>query len=683
MLPGVHLVLAAAALLSVPYVPQRAEGCGPAALTMVLRFWGRPVLHDEVAAALADPELRGTAGSRLAEVAAGEGLRAVALRGDRPLLEESLARGRPVVVALDLGGPLLHDVVVVGLEEGGVVVHDPARGAERRLGWPRFLRSWSDAGGWALIVAPPAEDPPTPAASAAPPAPVPESGPESGGEGDGPSSAYDALVRSGVALAKAGDRAGAAAALEQARALVPGRPEALVELAGLHFLDARYADAIALLHVAVRQGGGPLALDMMAAALHLSGRADEALEAWNRMERPVLRNVRVEGVFGTRSRLLVPQVALVEGTLLTRDAVRETRLRLQETGAFDRVRVRPVPLGGALADAELVVSERRGLGAPAELAALTLSKLLQHTAWVDYRNAAGAGLSLTGGYRWPRPQQLGQVRLGWPRPLGLDATLLAEGRWQGQDYDLDGDLLRLDARWADVGLRHVLGPRTVGELRWRGGRRTFTGSPVASAQGGRVSGLAARVEHRLSDGWRHRLDADARVFAAPAALGSEVHFTTGRLTLRDTIFLAPPEHVTLERSVLAAQVVAGGGSAATPLDAFFVPGAASEMMFPLRAHPDRTDGVLGRSPIGRSLGLLNLEWRQRVARAGPAQAGLVLFYDGAWVGGRADGTPAGALHDLGLGLRLGLFGVVVRADCAWSLNGGSAGVLTAGIGQVF
>jgi len=45
---------------------------------------------------------------------------------------------------------------VVGLDARAVVVHDPARGAARRLPWPRFERRWSAAGSWTLVVAPPA-----------------------------------------------------------------------------------------------------------------------------------------------------------------------------------------------------------------------------------------------------------------------------------------------------------------------------------------------------------------------------------------------------------------------------------------------------------------------------------------------------------------------------------------------
>lgn len=152
-----HLVLAAtlgATVLSVPFVPQRQDTCGAAALTMVLRYWGRPVLHDEIAADLVEPELHGALGSRLAERARSEGLRAVAFSGGLPRLREDLGKGRPVVVALRVGRTRFHNVVVVGFDAQGPIVHDPARGAGRRLPAGRFERQWAAAGHWSLVVAP-------------------------------------------------------------------------------------------------------------------------------------------------------------------------------------------------------------------------------------------------------------------------------------------------------------------------------------------------------------------------------------------------------------------------------------------------------------------------------------------------------------------------------------------------
>jgi ABC-type bacteriocin/lantibiotic exporter with double-glycine peptidase domain len=157
MLGCVQALLAAAVgatLLSVPYVPQREDTCGPAALAMVLRYWGRPVIHDELAAELVSPELHGAPGSRLAEVARDQGLRAVAFRGDGPALREAVQKGRPLVVAWGAGHGKYHNVVVVGFAGEAFIVHDPARGAARRVSAARFESRWAAAGHWTLMVAP-------------------------------------------------------------------------------------------------------------------------------------------------------------------------------------------------------------------------------------------------------------------------------------------------------------------------------------------------------------------------------------------------------------------------------------------------------------------------------------------------------------------------------------------------
>lgn len=157
MLGTMQALLAAAVgatLLSVPYVPQRQDTCGPAALAMVLRYWGRPVLHDELAAELASPDLHGTSGSALAGLARREGLRAAAFAGDMAALRDAVARQRPLVVTWALGRGRFHDVVVVGFDGDRVIVHDPARGAERRIEAATFEARWAGAGHWTLLVAP-------------------------------------------------------------------------------------------------------------------------------------------------------------------------------------------------------------------------------------------------------------------------------------------------------------------------------------------------------------------------------------------------------------------------------------------------------------------------------------------------------------------------------------------------
>jgi ABC-type bacteriocin/lantibiotic exporter with double-glycine peptidase domain len=144
----------AASILGVPFVSQHKDTCGAASLTMVLRYWSEDVSQDEAARALVRPELRGIAGSRLAEFARGRGFEAVAYRGDMAHLRDFVGKGRPLIVAWRLGRSRYHDVVVVGFDDGrgAVIVNDPAAGASRAVDVGRFEKRWAGAGYWTLLV---------------------------------------------------------------------------------------------------------------------------------------------------------------------------------------------------------------------------------------------------------------------------------------------------------------------------------------------------------------------------------------------------------------------------------------------------------------------------------------------------------------------------------------------------
>jgi ABC-type bacteriocin/lantibiotic exporter with double-glycine peptidase domain len=149
-------LLAASPLLDVPFVAQRENTCAAASLAMVFRYWQRPIEHDAIAAALVQPELKGIAGSRLAEFARQNGATAIAYRGDMAHLRDFLAKGRPLIVAWKLGDDRYHDVVVIGFddERGAVLVNDPAEGAARRVPLRRFEERWAGTDHWTLLVLP-------------------------------------------------------------------------------------------------------------------------------------------------------------------------------------------------------------------------------------------------------------------------------------------------------------------------------------------------------------------------------------------------------------------------------------------------------------------------------------------------------------------------------------------------
>jgi len=120
-----------------------------------------------------------------------------------------------------------------------------------------------------------------------------------------------------------------------------------------------------------------------------------------------------------------------------------------------------------------------------------------------------------------------------------------------------------------------------------------------------------------------------------------------------------------------------------PVDEMFAPGGSPDMELPLRAHHQTSDGVLGGTPIGRSILLWNVEWRRRLVHRAGLQLGLVLFHDGGRIGSPPSGDGAITLADVGGGLRLSFPGApILRIDYGHGLTDGRNAVFV-GLNSAF
>jgi hypothetical protein len=233
-----------------------------------------------------------------------------------------------------------------------------------------------------------------------------------------------------------------------------------------------------------------------------------------------------------------------------------------------------------------------------------------------------------------------------------------------------------------VGLRHVLGGGTVASAGLRLRDRAFSVTRP-DAKPGLIAGFEAGLDTRLVEERRHRLDTTVRAFAAGRALGSDVGYVQADAELRYEGLLSRPEGLTVERSLLAVRVRGGWGSDGLPVDEMYAPGVSPESDLPLRAHPLTRGGVMGANPVGRSVLLLNAEWRHRLVHRASWDLGAVAFSDTAWVGRPADGRATKWLQDVGVGLRFSLLaGPTVRVDHAWGLVDGRR-TLFMGLSQAF
>lgn len=493
---------------------------------------------------------------------------------------------------------------------------------------------------------------------------------------------YAGLLALGLAEGRRQRFGEARAAFDRAVALDPARAEAWLERGGLSFLEKRYPAAVADLQRALARAPDEYTRDLLASALHLAGRSDEALGQWNRLERPLVGQVELSGLQHTRETLVRDELAFQPGRLLRLSELRETRLRLNELGIFDRITVRPVPRSGGSADVQVAAVERHGLFSSPLDAGLSLGVgAVQRRVQLRYSNLGGRGVNLSGRYRFAPHQPELVLEGDWPRPFGLPGVLRLKGARGEQPYEADG-AFRARSRGARAAFRHVLGQRSVLELAYGVERRSFD-VPRPDAQGGVVAGLEGALDSRLVDGFRQRLDLRLSAATATGWLGSDFPFSRAEARLVYKVYLTPPQGATLEPSVLALHLKHGWLSSEAPLDQWWAVGASPEMEWPVRGRRLYREGALGvTTPLAREISLANLEWRRRLYRGTAIQIGVATFLDGARLGPIA-GAGRQSYLDGGVGLRLGFrAGPMLRLDYAHGLLDGSDN-LSLGLGYIF
>jgi len=158
-----------AVLIDVPYVAQTRDGCGSAAISMVMRYWeGRsvqversgpnPADPERIQSALYSPAARGIPASSMKRYFLDSGYRVAAFPGNWNDLQHQIQEGRPLIVVLQASGRLgpLHYVVVTGIDVDGqyLFVHDPAQQESLRMSRGGFESEWKPMHNWTLLAVP-------------------------------------------------------------------------------------------------------------------------------------------------------------------------------------------------------------------------------------------------------------------------------------------------------------------------------------------------------------------------------------------------------------------------------------------------------------------------------------------------------------------------------------------------
>jgi hypothetical protein len=143
----------------VPFFPQTALHCGPAALATVLVAQGHEASPDRLAGEVFLPARGGSLQAEMLAGARRHGLLAVPLPPRLEALLREVAAGQPVVVLLNLGlaiAPRWHYAVVVGYDVAqGEVLLRSGENPRLPMAMRTFEHTWSRSGHWSFVVLPP------------------------------------------------------------------------------------------------------------------------------------------------------------------------------------------------------------------------------------------------------------------------------------------------------------------------------------------------------------------------------------------------------------------------------------------------------------------------------------------------------------------------------------------------
>jgi tetratricopeptide (TPR) repeat protein len=478
----------------------------------------------------------------------------------------------------------------------------------------------------------------------------------------------------------------AEAALSAAIGVDPFFAEAHVEIGGLFFKQKRFGESAKALRKALRlDPGNAYARDLLGTVYFINGSQEPALEEWNKVAKPVLKDLIVAGDGIARPELLRRELRVRPGQIIRPSAIEESTLRLAKVDCFSRISFALQPSPDRPDQADLLVTgrEERGFGpSPAAVAVGGLRDILHETAYLDFKNISRRGINLYGTYRWDPGQKMAEFAVRAARLLGTPFYYRlgyrdGRDRWffgasdalgEDEEFTLTEREVRLDADYVldhRTSLGHHIGIKRASYLRVSGGmdeapetRFVWGGDYAYRLMERRASGLAADL--RLRYDFFRPIGVEAKTFVR-SVLSATVEKTWTRGM--------SPEAA----GCLTGRVNGGLSSTQTPFDEWFVLGIGPGVEFPLRAFRTTRDGKLGASPLGRKFVLMNLDYLHGLGRLLLARIDGGVFFDvGRAFGGEPYAGESGAswMTDCGVRLVARLFHVAFQISYAHSLKDG-------------
>lgn len=150
---------AATELTEVPFFPQTAYQCGPAALATVMQYRGVNVLPDDLVDQVYIPKKKGSLQIEMVAAVRKQGLLAYPVEPNLMALLNQVAAGHPVLVMQNLGYnwlPYWHYAVVIGFDvEKNELVLRSGETERWKTPFATFERTWARSEYWGMVIVPP------------------------------------------------------------------------------------------------------------------------------------------------------------------------------------------------------------------------------------------------------------------------------------------------------------------------------------------------------------------------------------------------------------------------------------------------------------------------------------------------------------------------------------------------
>jgi hypothetical protein len=477
----------------------------------------------------------------------------------------------------------------------------------------------------------------------------------------------------GTALANLGRWAEARDAFLAGRKLAPRDSRFPEELAGVAFKEKNQSEAKHWLFVALRlKPNDDYANDFLGTLYFLDGNLEAALKYWNRVNKPVLENVRTEPEPRLDPVLLDRSLAFAPASVMTRSQFLTSQARLRGLDVFSQFNLQLEARDDGKFDAALHATEFNGFGNNKWSALLsTFRGVFFETVTPQYSNLKGEAINVDSLFRWDKNKR--RVIAGISGPLRRNP----QWRWRisadlrNENWGLEnfsslpfsslGDLnMRRESAAAEI-TSYRSGTwswSTGGEFSHRDFRSLAVDStlPQSLFSDGNQLKYFARLNYDLLRLPEHRFFITASASSEEGRLWSTQDSTFAKLQLSSSQHWFP--RATSDDYEMQSKVSFGHTFGDVPFDELFMLGIERDNNLILRGHVGTKDGLKGNAPLGRNYFLSNWELDKQLYDGGLYRISLGPFLD---TGKITDPNPAlGSrkwLYDTGAQLKLRVLGV--------------------------